>query len=323
MKVKISGTGSYLPDRCVSNDELSTMVDTSDQWIQQRAGIQSRHIAQVHETTSFMAAESAKKALASAQLRSQDIDLIVVATSTADNAMPSCASLVQGALGIEDCIAFDLNAACSGFIYAVSTAQAYFKSGMVKHALIIGAERMSRLLDWDDRSTCVLFGDGAGAAVFSAVGHGESALLSTHIHSTGAHKDLLYVSEHFSAEPFAHSRSGGCINMLGNKVFKFAVNKLGEIVDEVLSSNQLERGDIDWLIPHQANSRIIEATAKKLNLPMSRVVLTLAQHGNTSAASVPLALDHAVQQGDVKRGELLLLEAFGAGFVWGAALIRY
>lgn len=318
---KISGTGSYLPETIMTNDDLATRVDTSDEWIRQRVGIISRHIASNKESNAFMATEAAKKALEAAELSAEQIDLIIVATSTSDLIMPSMATQVQGALGIENCIAFDISAACTGFVYALGVANQFFNNGAVKHALVIGAERMSRVVNWNDRSTCVLFGDGAGAVVLSQ--SNEPGIIATRMHSDGVNKELLYVPNKLGTDAFSLVAPEAHLLMEGNKVFKHAVNMLEEIVDQILEDSGLSKNDVDWLVPHQANERIIAATAKKLDMPMSKVVLTLPHHGNTSAASVPLALDAAVRDGRIKRGELLLLEAFGAGFVWGAALVKY
>jgi 3-oxoacyl-[acyl-carrier-protein] synthase III len=324
MKAKIVGTGSYLPERVLTNDELSKKVDTSDEWIQQRVGISSRHIGGAHETTSYMAAEACKKALEAAKLEPSQIDLIIVATSTPDDLMPSTASKLMVSLGISGCPAFDISAACSGFVYALTIADQFFKTGAVRHALVVGADAMSRVVDWTDRRTCVLFGDGAGAVVLSQ-SDTEQGILSTHIHADGQFRDLLYVPNALqSYDGFAKDASENTfLSMEGSKVFKHAVSMLDEIVHEALKPHALSVEDIDWLIPHQANERIIVAAAHKLGMPMERVVVTLGTQGNTSAATVPLALDVAVKDGRIQPGHLLLLEAFGAGFVWGAVLVRY
>jgi 3-oxoacyl-[acyl-carrier-protein] synthase III len=314
VKASIIGTGSYLPEKVLTNEELSKMVDTTDEWIQQRVGIKSRHIAAGHETTTYMAAEAAKEALDSAGLNFSEIDLILVATSTADDKMPSTAVKVQAALGESKCMCFDISAACSGFIYALDTAWQFIKSGSCKNVIVIGAESMSRVVDWSDRSTCVLFGDGAGAVILSAKGDSssDSGIIASKMYTDGSYRDLLYIEE------------AKCLAMEGNRVFKHAVSYLSKAVMDVIDSvDGVESSDIDWLIPHQANYRIIAAAAGKLNLPMEKVVLTLPHHGNTSSASVPLALDVAVRSGQIKPGELLLLEAFGSGFVWGAILLRF
>lgn len=318
---RIIGTGSYLPEFVLSNDELAKRVETSDEWIRDRTGIRQRHVAAEGQTTGDLAFEAATRALANAGVEASDIDLIVLGTTTPDIIFPSTACLLQHRLGANGCAAFDVNAACSGFIYALSIADKFIRSGAAKTALVVGAETLTRMLDWNDRTTCVLFGDGAGAAVLRA--DSEAGVLSTHLHADGAHKELLYnpvgVSAGFKDEP----NHGVRVMMAGNEVFKVAVKTLDAVVEETLAANQLDKSAIDWLIPHQANLRIISATAKRLAMPMERVIVTVDKHGNTSAASVPLALDHAIQSGKIKRGDLLLLEAFGGGFTWGSALIRY
>jgi len=315
VKAVIAGTGRYLPEKKLSNEEISKMVDTSDEWIKQRVGINSRHIAAGHETTTYMAIEAAKDTLKSANMEFSQIDLVIVATSTADDKMPSTAVKVQGALGPSKCMSFDVSAACSGFIYAMDVAFNYIKAGTSKNVLIIGVESMSRVVDWTDRSTCVLFGDGAGAVILQAQhdsGQGGSGIISSKMYTDGSYRDLLYIEEAKS------------LSMEGNKVFKHAVTYLSNAVEDLVDSiDGLSSGDIDWLIPHQANYRIIAAAANKLKLPMEKVILTLPEHGNTSSASVPLALDVAVKSKKVKKGDLLLLEAFGSGFVWGAILVRF
>lgn len=322
MRAKISGTGSYLPKTIMTNHDLAQKLETSDEWIRQRVGIISRHIASGEETNTFMATEAAKKALTAAKVSAEQIDLIIVATSTSELIMPSMATQVQGALGIQHhCMAFDISAACTGFVYALGIANQFFNSGAVKHAIVIGAERMSRVLNWEDRATCVLFGDGAGAVVLSA--SDEPGIIATRMHSDGVNKELLFIPNNLATQPFSALVPEAHLMMEGNKVFKHAVNMLEEVVDQILVDSGFSKTDVDWLVPHQANERIITATAKKLDMPMTKVVLTLSHHGNTSAASVPLALDAAVKDGRIKRGDLLLLEAFGAGFVWGAALVRY
>lgn len=324
MRAKIVGTGSYLPERIVTNDELSQRVETSDEWIKQRVGISSRHIGASHETTSYMAAAASKCALAAAKLTADQIDLIIVATSTPDDLMPSTASRLMVSLGISGCPAFDVSAACSGFIYALTIADQFFKTGAVKNALIVGSDAMSRVVDWSDRRTCVLFGDGAGAVILSR-SETEQGILSTHIHADGQFRDLLYVPNVLQSydSPTAPVCESAYLSMEGSKVFKHAVSLLDEIVHETLALHGLSVHDIDWLIPHQANERIIVAAAHKLGVPMERVVVTLGSQGNTSAATIPLALDVAVRDGRIKPGNLLLLEAFGAGFVWGSVLVRY
>lgn len=314
---RIAGTGGYLPKKILTNHDLERMVETSDEWIMQRVGIRERHIAEGEETTSFMSFHAAKQAIEAAGITANDIDLIIVGTTTADKQFPSTANLVQQKLEMEnECPAFDLNAACSGFIYAMSVADQYIRSGTAKRALIIGADTLSRVVDWKDRSTCVLFGDGAGAVVLEA--SVAPGILSTKMHANGSYADLLWADNHLWKENPIDT-----VQMEGNAVFKIAVTKLGNMVDDALQGTGYTQADVDWLIPHQANLRIIQAAAKKLELPMERVVLTVEEHGNTSAASVPLALNVAVRRGQVKRGELLFLEAFGAGLSWGSALIKY
>jgi 3-oxoacyl-[acyl-carrier-protein] synthase-3 len=320
MKAKIAGVGGYLPKKILKNEEISQFVDTSDEWIRERVGIIERHIAEGPETNTYMATEAAKQALAHAGLDPRELDLIIVTTSTPDHLMPGVAPAVQAALNAT-CPSFDLNAACGGFIYALHTAKQFFDAGSMRHVLIIGSELMSRIMDWSDRSTCVLFGDGAGAVVLSA--STEPGILASRIFADGSHRDLLYVSPHLREDPFAGPTRVPEIKMEGNKVFRVAVEKLGELVDLILAEAGAKRSDIDFLVPHQANARIIAATAKKLNLPMEKVILTLTHHGNTMSATIPLALSEAVHTGKIKRGDLLLFEAFGAGFVWGASLVRY
>jgi 3-oxoacyl-[acyl-carrier-protein] synthase-3 len=321
MYARIIGTGRYLPEKVLTNADLERFVDTTDEWIQGRTGIRERRVAADDETTGDLAERAGRIALEDAGVDPSEIDLLIVGTTTPDVVFPSTACLVQHRLGIGECGAFDVNAACSGFIYALSIATQFIEAGSARKVLVIGAETLTRLLDWGDRSTCVLFGDGAGAAVLGA--DEEPGVLSTHIHANGGHADLLKVdvgvSRGFKPEP----RGGLAVHMKGNEVFKVAVNTLGRIVDETLAFNEMDKHDLDWLIPHQANLRIIKATAKKLDMPMDRVVVTVDKHGNTSAASVPMALDEAVRSGRIRRGDNMLLEAFGGGFTWGAALIRY
>jgi 3-oxoacyl-[acyl-carrier-protein] synthase-3 len=313
---RIAGTGGYLPEKILSNADLEKLVETSDQWILERTGISQRHIIADNETTSGMAEKAALKALEAAQVAPKDIELIIVGTVTPDRLFPSTACILQQRLGTGICPAFDLNAACAGFIYGLSIADQYIRSGAIKNALVIGVEAISRIVDWTDRTTCILFSDGAGAVVLKA--DKEPGIVATHLHADGRYKDLLYASNHIG-----ELKEPAYIKMQGSEVFKLAVTSLGNIVDETLEKNNIDKSQIDWLIPHQANLRIIQATAKKLNLPMERVILTVKEQGNTSAASVPLALDHGVRDGRIKRGEMLLLEAFGAGFCWGSALIIY
>ena len=319
---RIAGTGSHLPAKVVTNDDLAKIVDTSDEWIATRTGIRQRHVASAEETTSELGYQAALRALEAADVQPSEIELIVVGTTTPDLIFPSTACLIQHRLGAEGCAAFDVNAACSGFIYALTVADKFIRSGAVKTALVIGAETLTRMLDWSDRGTCVLFGDGAGAVVLKA--DDETGVLSTHLHADGGKKELLWnpvgVSAGFKPD---EPNAGVRVLMTGNEVFKHAVKALDSVVEETLEANNLDRHDIDWLIPHQANLRIIEATAKRLDMPMERVIVTVDRHGNTSAGSVPLALDEAVRSGKVQRGQLLLLEAFGGGFTWGSALLRY
>jgi len=320
---RIIGTGSALPKRKVSNDELAKLVDTSDEWIATRTGIRQRHIAGEGETTVSLARDAAIKAMEAAGVGPDDIDMVVLGTTTPNLIFPSSACLMQAELGIDNgCPAFDVNAACSGFIYAMSVADKFIRTGDAKTVLVVGSETLTRMVDWSDRSTCVLFGDGAGAAVLKA--DAETGILSTHLHADGRKKELLWnpvgVSEGFKPD---EENAGVRVLMTGNDVFKHAVKALDSVVEETLEANGLDRHDIDWLIPHQANLRIIEATAKRLDMPMERVVVTVDQHGNTSSGSVPLALDAAVRSGKVQRGQLLLLEAFGGGFTWGSVLLRY
>lgn len=315
---RIAGTGSYLPEKELTNADLETMVETSDQWITERTGIKKRHIVAEDETTTDLAYKAAVNAIEAAEISNEDIDLIIVATTTPSKVFPSTASLVQEKLGIHGCPAFDVQAVCTGFVYGLTIADKFIKSGSHKNVLVIGAEALSRIVDWTDRNTCVLFGDGAGAVVLQA--SDDTGILSTHIHCDGSYNELLHVPSGPGGEEM-HDAS--YIEMQGNDVFKIAVKTLSSIVDETLEANQLDKTDIDWLIPHQANIRIISATAKKLAMSMEQVVVTVDQHGNTSAASIPLALDEAVRDGRVKRGETLLLEAFGGGFTWGSALINY
>ncbi len=318
----IAGTGSFLPHNVVTNKDLEKKVDTNDEWIVQRTGITQRHIAGDDESTVTMATQAARNALKAAEYLPSDIDGIIVATTTPDNTFPSVAVQVQAALEVPPGAAFDIQAVCTGFVYALSVADSMIRSGSCKRMLVIGAETMSRILDWNDRTTCVLFGDGAGAIVLEASeGKGEvndQGLLSSHLYSDGRLKDLLYTD----GGPGTTGKSGA-IRMQGRDVFKHAVSLMHDIVGEVLEHNGLKDTDIDWLVPHQANIRIIGATADKLNMSMDKVVVTVDKHGNTSAASIPLALDHAVRNGSIKRGDLLLFEALGGGLTWGAALMRY
>ena len=314
---RILGTGSYLPERVMTNAELETMVDTSDAWIRERTGIEKRHLVRDGETCSDLAEHAARQALEAAGLTPSDLDLILVGTTTPDQYFPSTACLLQQRLDVHGCAAFDLQAVCTGFVYALSVADKFIRTGAARCALVVGAETLSRVIDWTDRGTCVLFGDGAGAVVLGAAE--EPGIISTHLHADGAYKDLLQIPGGIGAG----NREEAYMEMKGNEVFRVAVTTLGRIVDETLEANGLEKSDIDWLIPHQANTRIIQATARKLNLPMERVVVTVKEHGNTSAASIPLAFDQAVRDGRIQRGEMLLMEAFGGGFTWGSVLLRY
>ncbi len=320
---RITGTGSYLPEKVLTNQDLEKMVETSDEWIRERTGIVKRHIAAEGETTCDLAEQAALRAMDAAGVDACDIDLIVVATTTPDKIFPSTACLLQHRLGIHGCAAFDVQAVCTGFIYALGVAEKFIRSGSHGCALVIGAETFSRVVDWTDRGTCVLFGDGAGAVVLEA--SDEPGIHSTHLHADGSFEKLLHVPGGVSRGFDFEDEDGDprFTKMRGNEVFKVAVKTLGRIVDETLEANGLKKTDIDWLVPHQANIRIINATARKLNLPMDNVVVTVDQHGNTSAASVPLALDVAVRDGRIKKGETLLLEAFGGGFTWGSALLTF
>jgi 3-oxoacyl-[acyl-carrier-protein] synthase-3 len=321
MHSRIIGTGSYLPEKVLTNADLEKMVDTSDQWIRDRTGIRQRHIAAPTQTTVDLAEIASKHAIQAAGIDVQSIDLIIVATTTADRVFPSTACLLQQRLDIHGCPAFDIQAVCTGFIYALDVADKFIKTGAAKRALVVGAETLSRIVDWSDRGTCILFADGAGAVVLEA--SKEKGILSTHIHADGEYTELLTTNGGISTSVDKMNEKKIHIEMRGNEVFKIAVNTLGRIVDETLAANHLKKHEIDWLVPHQANIRIIQATAKKLKMSMDHVVVTVENHGNTSAASVPLALDTAVRDGRIKRNDVLLLEAFGGGFTWGAALIRY
>jgi len=310
---RIAGTGSYLPSKILTNAELERMVDTTDEWIVARTGIKERHIAAPDEFTSDLACHAAKNAIASANINPADIDLIIVATTTPDKIFPSVATMVQRKLGISGCPAFDMQAVCSGFVYALATANNFIKAGSAKCALVIGADTFSRITDYTDRGNCILWGDGAGAAILQA--SAEQGVISTHLHADGNYETMLHVPR--------RTEGPDTVVMEGNPVFKMAVNTLDQIVDETLAANDMQKTDIDWLVPHQANIRILQATAKKLDMPMDRVVVTVDKHGNTSAASIPLALDTAVRDGRIKRGDVILMEAFGGGFTWGSALIKF
>ncbi len=313
----VAGVGSALPKRRVTNEELAKTVDTSDAWIVERTGIRNRYVAGDGETTASLATDAARNALDHAGVAATDIDLIVLATATPDQTFPSSATKVQAALGINDCIAFDVHAVCTGFLYALSVADSMLRSGNAKKALVIGAETFSRILDWEDRATCVLFGDGAGALVLTAE-ETESGILATRLHADGRHNDLLFVDGGPST-----TGTVGKLRMKGREVFRHAVVNLADVMNEVLAAAGLSAGDVDWVVPHQANARILDATARKLGLPAEKVIVTVDIHANTSAASVPLALDTAVKDGRIKRGDLIVLEAMGGGFTWGAAALRY
>ncbi len=321
MYSKITGTGRHLPSRVLTNADLEKMVDTTDEWIRSRTGIERRHIVSEGETTLDLAEHAARNAMEAAGRGPEDIDFVVVGTTTPDQVFPNMGCLLQERLGIHGGTAFSLEAACTGFIYALGIADKFVRAGEARCALVVGAETLSSMVDWNDRQTCVLFGDGAGAVVLEP--SEEQGIVSTHLHADGRYKDLLYFPSGVS-KGFDRLKAGNdFIQMKGNEVFKVAVQTLGRIVEETLEANKMTKSDIDWLIPHQANIRIINATARKLGMPMERVVLTVADHGNTSTASVPMALDVAVRDGTIKRGDMLLLEAFGGGFTWGSALVRY
>ena len=312
---RIEGTGSYLPKKILTNAELEKKVATTNEWIVERTGIRERHMIGPDDSTASMALAAAKQALLAAELPSKNIQLIIVATSTPDNFFPSTACLVQAGLGCDGCPAFDIVAACAGFNYALSVADQFIRNGTVETALVIGSESMSTIINWEDRSTCILFGDGAGAVVLQAAK--KPGIISAHLHAAGSYKDLLSLATGLKKGDTPQ------LKMQGSEVFKIAVNKLSSVLEETLASNKIDKKDIDWLIPHQANLRIIKAMANKLKMTLQQVVITLDQHGNTSAASIPLALDSAVRDGRIQRGQLLLMESFGAGLAWGSALVRY
>ena len=321
MYSRIIGTGRYLPERVLTNADLEKMVDTTDEWIRTRTGIERRHIAADDQTTCDLAEGAVREAMSAAGIGPDDVDMLVVGTTTPDQIFPNVGCLLQKRLGIHGCAAFSVEAACTGFIYALGVADKFIRCGDVKTAVVVGAETLSRIVDWTDRSSCVLFGDGAGAVVLQAAD--EPGIVSTHLHADGKYKDLLFYPTGVSKKTPDREDMQDVLTMRGNEVFKVAVSTLGRIVDETLEANDLDKHDIDWLIPHQDNMRIIKATARKLDMPMERVIVTVQEHGNTSAASVPMALDLAVRDGRIKRGERLLLEAFGGGFTWGSALITY
>jgi 3-oxoacyl-[acyl-carrier-protein] synthase-3 len=315
---RITGTGSYLPEKVLTNRDLEALVDTSDEWIHTRTGIRQRHIAAEHEKSSDLALVASRRALEGAKLSAEDVDLIIVATTTPDMVFPSTACLMQAKLGIKQCAAFDLQAVCSGFVYALATADQFIKSGQYRHALVVGSEVYSRILDWKDRGTCVLFGDGAGAVILSR--SDKPGILASRLHADGRYADILSV-------PGSVDRGAVCgsplLQMEGNAVFKLAVKVLGEVAEETLAAGGITKAQLDWLIPHQANIRIIQATAKRLGMSMERVIATVERHANTSAASVPLALDEAVRDGRIRAGHHVLLEGVGGGFTWGAVLVRW
>ncbi|WP_130537636.1 beta-ketoacyl-ACP synthase III [Thiomicrorhabdus indica] len=318
---RVIGTGGYLPEKILTNIDLEKIVDTSDEWIRERTGIERRHIAQDGQTTCDLGVEASKKALEMAQIDAKSIDLIIVATTTPDKIFPSTACLLQQRLGIKGCPAFDVQAVCSGFVYALSVADQFIKTGMSKRALVVGAETLSRITNWEDRNTCVLFGDGAGAVILEA--SNKAGILSTHIHADGEYEELLHVPSGPSKLPKTDEIAERTMSMKGNEVFKVAVNTLSKIASETLEANQIQKEDLDWLVPHQANLRIINATARKLKLTPDQTVVTVNKHANTSSASIPLAFDEAVRDGRIQRGQLVLMEAFGGGFTWGSALMKF
>ena len=318
---RIAGTGRGLPERIVTNADLEKMVETTDEWIRSRTGIERRHIVSDDETNLDLCERAARNAMEMAGVSPADIDFVIVGTTSPDQVFPNMGCLLQRRLGIGGPPAMSIEAACTGFIYALNITEKFIRTGAAKRALVVGGETLSRMVDWSDRATCVLFGDGAGAVVLEA--SDEPGIISTHLHADGQYADLLYFPSGVSKKPQDFHARRDYIQMKGSEVFKVAVTKLGEIVVEALQANDMSGEDIDWLIPHQANLRIIEATARKLKMPMERVVLTVQDHGNTSTASVPMALDVAVRDGRIKRGQTLMLEAFGGGFTWGAALIKY
>jgi 3-oxoacyl-[acyl-carrier-protein] synthase-3 len=318
---RIAGTGRYLPDRVLTNADLEKIVDTNDEWIRTRTGIEQRHVASEDELTSDLCVEAARVAMETAGVGPEDIDLVVVGTTSPDLIFPNIATIIQHKMGIPACAAFSIEAACTGFIYALSTADKFIRAGDTKCALVIGAEIITKLIDWDDRSTCVLFGDGAGAVVLQP--SEEQGIISTHLGADGQYKDLLYYPVGVSNDLAAAGLGDSRIMMSGNEVFKVAVKTLAAVAEEALNANDVDIDDLDWLIPHQANLRIIQATAKRVGISMDKVIQTVQFHGNTSAASVPMALDVGVRDGRIQRGQLLLLEAFGGGFTWGSVLVKY
>ncbi|SEQ96105.1 3-oxoacyl-[acyl-carrier-protein] synthase-3 [Nitrosomonas sp. Nm51] len=318
MYSQITGTGSYLPEKILTNHDLENMVETSDEWIRSRTGITQRHIAEKNQKASDLALYASQEAIKAAGITNRDIDLIIVATTTPDMIFPSTACILQNKLGVDNCPAFDIQAVCSGFVYALATADQFVSSGKCRNALVVGSEIYSKILDWDDRSTCVLFGDGAGAVVLSQ--SDRPGILSSHLHASGSYKDVLSVPGSIEGGAV---QGNPYINMEGSTVFKFAVKVLEDVVLEAVEENKLKPSDIDWLIPHQANIRIIRSTAQKLGIPLNKVVVTVDKHGNTSAASIPLALDIAVKDGRIRKDQLVLLEGVGGGFTWGAVLLRW
>jgi 3-oxoacyl-[acyl-carrier-protein] synthase III len=320
MYSRIAGTGSYLPEKILTNFDLERMVNTTDEWIRDRTGIERRHIAAAGQTTVDLGEQAARRAIAAAGVRPEDVDFIAFGTTTPDLVFPNCGVLLQERLGCRGGPAFSVETACAGFVYALAFADKFVKAGEARCALVVGAETLSRITDWNDRSTAVIFADGAGAVVLQPAA--EAGILSTHLHADGAYKDMLYCATGVS-KGFPDKKPHMTISMVGSEVFKVAVINLGKAVEEALSAQGLDKSELDWLVPHQANIRIIHATARRLDLPLERIIVTVQDHGNTSAASVPLALDVGVRDGRIKRGELLLLEAFGGGFTWGSALIRY
>ncbi len=318
---RIAGTGSYLPAKVLTNADLESMVATSDEWIRERTGVEERHIAAADESTCDLAEMASRRALESAGVSPADIDLVVVGTTTPDHVFPSVATQLQDRLGNYGCAAFDVQAVCTGFVYALGIAEKFICTGSARRALVVGAETFSRIIDWSDRGTCILFGDGAGAVVVEAAD--APGIISTHLHADGRYKELLWVPAGVGTGYDRTRENAAYVEMRGNEVFKVAVNTLGRIVEETLEANAMSAADIDWLIPHQANTRIIRATARRLGMPMDRVIVTVPKHANTSAASVPLALDEAVRDGRIQRGQTLLLEAFGGGFTWGSILLKY
>ena len=318
MRSVVKGCGSYLPSKTMDNNEIAKLVDTNDEWIRERTGIKIRHIAAKDEMTSDMAAEAAKRALLAANMKADDIDLIVLATTTPDNTFPSTATRVQSLLGMKHGAAFDIQAVCTGFVYALAVANNFIKTGQCRNVMVIGADILTRIIDWKDRGTCILFGDGAGAIILSAENGSEHGILSSHIHSDGTTRDLLYVDG-----GVASTGEAGKLRMQGKEVFKHAVQKMTECTEEALKANNLSKDDVDWVVPHQANVRILETTIKTLGIPAEKLISTVDRHANTSAASIPLALDVAVKDGRIKNGDLVALQAIGGGLTWGSCLIRW